>query len=236
MTQPARAQRRDGPVTAHALSPLPVDEDQDEVTAALLAAITPEFAATIRWDPEVRVIGFPQDHPTLGWTMCQVPGCVKSRTNAEGICRSCYVRWLRQDRPDLEEFKARPKTFRRASGVYRCRVPAGRLLRGWRGPRRGRARGLRRGRDGPGRARPPRRRSWPAVPGVRVPDPVRVAPPRRSSDATRPGRLAVPRVRRSCTRGPSHPTSLVDGDPAASTAPRMVRMLCRLWLSGFQTT
>ena len=66
MTQPARAQRWDGPVTALALSPLPVDEDQDEVAAALLAAITPEFAATIR-----------RQRPSAGRAASTAVGCLQ---------------------------------------------------------------------------------------------------------------------------------------------------------------
>jgi hypothetical protein len=95
----------------------------DEVTAALLAAITPEFASTIGWDPEQRLIVFPQNHPTLGWKVCEISGCTKARTSATGLCATCHHRWISRGRPDLEGFKTEPKGYQRAVGVQRCVVP-----------------------------------------------------------------------------------------------------------------
>lgn len=97
--------------------------DGDEVTAALLAAITPEFAATVGFDLETRVILFPQDHPTLGWSICVVPGCGKRRSSASGVCATCHARWKRAEEPDFADFITVPKEFERQPGVRRCRVP-----------------------------------------------------------------------------------------------------------------
>jgi integrase len=110
-------------VTAAAVLAGAVSGDQDEVTSALLAAITPEFAEVTGFDLETRVVVFPQDHPTLGWLMCVVPGCGKNRTLATGLCACCHDRWKRKGRPPLEEYVAVPKQLERAVGVRRCEVP-----------------------------------------------------------------------------------------------------------------
>jgi hypothetical protein len=96
---------------------------QDEVTARLLAAITTQFAATVRWTPEGGVVTFPQDHPTLGWKMCVIAGCGKACTMASGLCQGCWCRWKRQGKPPIEEFTAQPKSYLRTPGVQPCTVP-----------------------------------------------------------------------------------------------------------------
>lgn len=109
-------------MTALALAPAPSAGERDEVTAALLAAITPQFTATLGFDPAVGIAVFPQDHPLLGWKICQVPGCGKQRTLTTGMCVTCHYRWKRAGRPDLAVFITQPKQFERIVGVRRCRV------------------------------------------------------------------------------------------------------------------
>ncbi|MFJ5730957.1 hypothetical protein [Streptomyces paradoxus] len=110
-------------MTAMQLESLLGPEDvADEVTAALLAAITPEFAAAVQWDPTNLVVVFPQQHLTLGWKKCVVPGCVKARSLASGICASCHGRWRRLGSPPMEEYIKAPKVLVRMVGVRLCTV------------------------------------------------------------------------------------------------------------------
>ncbi|MCX2927947.1 tyrosine-type recombinase/integrase [Streptomyces sp. NEAU-W12] len=98
------------------------EEVADEATTALLAAITPEFAAAVQWDPTDLVVVFPQQHLTLGWKKCVVPGCVKARSLASGVCASCHGRWRRLGNPPMEEYIKAPKVFVRMVGVRLCTV------------------------------------------------------------------------------------------------------------------
>lgn len=116
-------------MTALAFAPDAIDSE-DTRTSELLAAITPEFAATVRWDVDRRVIVFPQDHPMLGWTTCRVPSCDKPSSSRAGICHGCYRRWDEQGRPSVEVFSALPKPPGRGYGVVAlCTVP--RCQRPW---------------------------------------------------------------------------------------------------------
>lgn len=97
-------------------------EADDRSTEIVLAAIAPEFAATVGWDPDLRVITFPQTHPTLGWKMCEIEGCGLQRTSADGLCVTCRSRWKRVGNPDIDTFKATAKTYSRIVGVRPCAV------------------------------------------------------------------------------------------------------------------
>ncbi|WP_432003692.1 tyrosine-type recombinase/integrase [Streptomyces sioyaensis] len=114
--------------------PAPRTEDHDDAAQRLLDAITEEFARVIQWDPLTRTVIFPQDHPTLGWKMCVIDGCGKSRTSATGICAGCHSRWHRTGQPPMEDFLKTPKTFERMVGFDRCTVSG--CERSWKSERK----------------------------------------------------------------------------------------------------
>lgn len=91
--------------------------DDDERTAEVLAAITPDFAAVVQWNIDDRVLVFPQDHPMLGWKECRVPNCGKPSSCTVGICHGCYRRWDADGRPDVAAFTVIPKPPGRGYGV-----------------------------------------------------------------------------------------------------------------------
>jgi integrase len=97
--------------------------EDDEVTAALWAAITPEFLRVMSWSEDREEIVFPQEHPLLGWKSCVVTACGQHRGRASGLCQACHVRWKSADRPPLEEFAAVPRLRLRHKTVEFCAVP-----------------------------------------------------------------------------------------------------------------
>ena len=179
-----RAARGSVPVTAAAIRA--ALGDQDEVTIALLAAITPVFAVVTGFDLETRVVVFPQDHPTLGWSMCVIPGCGKNRTLATGLCAS----WPRQGgsaracRPWRSTSRSRSSSSGPSeSSSARCRAASARRRAG--------------------KAASPRPRSAAAQPAH---PPGRVHHP--------PGREAAP-LGRPVPRGIVHPRSGPAAEPTA---------------------
>jgi integrase len=79
--------------------------DQDEeITAALWASITPGFLALVRWDPEARILRFPQHHGLLGWNVCAVVECSTPTETADRICIACAQRRRAVGNPPLDEF------------------------------------------------------------------------------------------------------------------------------------
>ncbi len=62
----------------------------------LMAAIRPEF----RRD----VVVFAPDDPVFGGTVCRVGQCGRVSHSGTGLCRGHYQRWMRQGRPELNEF------------------------------------------------------------------------------------------------------------------------------------
>ena len=83
--------------------------------------MTAEFLALMSWNPEVRVLSFPQDHPVLGWTPCLVRDCGKSVSQRGGLCIPCAQRHAASGVP-LEEFTAQTKGYGPATGVGNCGV------------------------------------------------------------------------------------------------------------------
>jgi hypothetical protein len=65
----------------------------------LLAVVRPEFRV------EVYLPG--PDDPVLGWPVCSVPGCDRSRWQ-HGLCASHSRRWQDQGRPERDAFLANP--------------------------------------------------------------------------------------------------------------------------------
>lgn len=89
---------------------------------ALWERVDPQFLAVLGWDPEMRVLTFPQAHPLLGWPVCSVAECGKIRKDSGGLCASCARNWQLEGEPALPEFVQRPRTRRRCVGVGRCAV------------------------------------------------------------------------------------------------------------------
>jgi integrase len=87
-----------------AISKISVHDVGDDI-ARLTAAADQEFLALLSWDPEVAVLVFPQSHPLLGWTACQVTGCSqRAFRNRSGLCPGCAGRWRRDGKTSLEDF------------------------------------------------------------------------------------------------------------------------------------
>lgn len=74
----------------------PETAEFDAVTAELRAAVEPDFLALLGWDPQMRLLYFPHDHPYLGVKACIVPGCYRASTYACGLCSGCRSRWKRR--------------------------------------------------------------------------------------------------------------------------------------------
>ncbi|MFD5516942.1 tyrosine-type recombinase/integrase [Streptomyces sp. NPDC127066] len=96
----------------------------DQLTADLMAAVTPKFLTLVGWDPEVRVLIFPPSDPLIGTPVCRVAGCDNriTRTTQRGLCNSCVFRVERSGQK-LEEYLAAARRKNRANGIGPCRVP-----------------------------------------------------------------------------------------------------------------
>ncbi|MGX1886824.1 tyrosine-type recombinase/integrase [Streptomyces sp. NPDC055287] len=95
----------------------------DDVTDALMGAVTTEFQQLMSWDPEGRQLVFPRDHPLLGGPECPVTGCDKVvfHTKDHGLCVGCAKR-LKSSGQGFEEFVSTAKRHWRSIGVSNCRV------------------------------------------------------------------------------------------------------------------
>ena len=62
--------------------------------AQLAGLLDPAFLAEAGWDPTVRVLSLPAQHPLLGRTLCRVEGCAATAhgTKTGGLCWRCYAR------------------------------------------------------------------------------------------------------------------------------------------------
>ncbi|MET8624686.1 hypothetical protein ABZW30_13170 [Kitasatospora sp. NPDC004669] len=95
----------------------------DPVVAALWAAVDKDFLDLLGWDPQVRVLHFPSEHPQLGTRACIHPGCDRASTYACGLCSGCRPRWKRSGLP-VEEYLATAQARRvRYAGDGQCVVP-----------------------------------------------------------------------------------------------------------------
>jgi integrase len=83
----------------------PAAEPEDQATAELWAAISPDFLDLLGWSAERRVIAFPQTHPQLGWRLCAVPNCNEKVHSACGLCTTCLLRWNKSGQPQIDEFR-----------------------------------------------------------------------------------------------------------------------------------
>ncbi|MFJ8493709.1 tyrosine-type recombinase/integrase [Streptomyces sp. NPDC094038] len=96
----------------------------DDVTDALMGAVTAEFRQLMSWDMEGRQLVFPRDHPLLGGPECLVSGCDKVvfHTADHGLCVGCAKR-LKASGQSFEEFVATVKRHWRSIGISTCGVP-----------------------------------------------------------------------------------------------------------------
>jgi hypothetical protein len=97
-------------------------EDEEEITAALWEVIEPEFVTLLGWDPEVKILSFPQKHPLLGWKACLVEGCDKIGRSSKQLCAACHNRWQTTSEVPWDEFLASARRHWRSIGAGRCSV------------------------------------------------------------------------------------------------------------------
>jgi integrase len=80
----------------------------------LLGTVRPEFRAD--------VLVFPADDPVFGGGACRVAGCGRS-ARGHGLCPGHHLRWLGDDRPDLDAFAASTDPrWRRQRPNAACRI------------------------------------------------------------------------------------------------------------------
>jgi len=67
------------------------------VAARLAAMVDPAFLTEAGWDPGVRVLSLPAQHPLLGRTLCRVGGCAATAHGNKhgGLCWRCFARLTR---------------------------------------------------------------------------------------------------------------------------------------------
>ncbi|MFF4589985.1 tyrosine-type recombinase/integrase [Streptomyces sp. NPDC001388] len=101
-----------------------VDPAPDEIADPLRGAIRPEFLQLMGWDPQVRLLFIPRDHPQFSAPECLVSGCDKMVYYAfqQGLCSGCIKRWEKSGQ-SLEEFTGTAKRYWRAIGEAPCAVP-----------------------------------------------------------------------------------------------------------------
>ncbi|MCX4405913.1 MULTISPECIES: site-specific integrase [unclassified Streptomyces] len=96
----------------------------DESADFLHESISPEFLQLMGWDPQVRLLFIPRDHPQFSGPECLVTGCNKMVYYAfqQGLCVGCMRRWETSGR-SIEEFAGTAKRIWRAIGEVPCTVP-----------------------------------------------------------------------------------------------------------------
>jgi integrase len=88
----------------------------------LSSRIDPAFLSLLSWDPQVRMLVFPSDHPVLGWRRCPVQECGKPATVRDSpLCNGCRHRFDHSGRP-LEEFLATTRGPWSGVGIGACAV------------------------------------------------------------------------------------------------------------------
>ncbi|WP_220137614.1 tyrosine-type recombinase/integrase [Streptomyces himalayensis] len=90
----------------------------------LQKAISSDFLKLMQWDPQVRLLFTPRDHPQFSAPDCLVEGCDKMVYYAyqQGLCVGCNIRWKASGQ-SIEEFAATAKRLWRAIGEISCDVP-----------------------------------------------------------------------------------------------------------------
>lgn len=108
-----------GPGTAtHLLTDTPA-LDPDIVRVAVL--VTAGFVAEIGWDPDIRVLSPPSEHPLLGRPTCRAAGCATTATTTDRVCASCRRRLVGEglDVGQVGQLAARPWP---SQGPWPCAV------------------------------------------------------------------------------------------------------------------
>jgi len=99
-----------------------VDTAGPQTASAIWGEITPEFLDLISWCPQQRVAIFPQGHSLLGFAICTVSNCDQPGKRANRLCGGCNLRWVRQGRPPIEEFRRSDRRLIRLRRIGRCAV------------------------------------------------------------------------------------------------------------------
>ncbi|MFE1877359.1 tyrosine-type recombinase/integrase [Streptomyces sp. NPDC059496] len=78
----------------------------------------------MQWDPQIRLLHVPRNHPEFSAPDCLVDGCDKMVyfTSHRGLCVGCRKRWAGSGQ-SIEEFTATAKRIWRATGEIGCDVP-----------------------------------------------------------------------------------------------------------------
>ncbi|GAA1614337.1 hypothetical protein GCM10009733_008170 [Nonomuraea maheshkhaliensis] len=71
------------------------DHADDEQARTLWGLIEPRFLALLSWDPNIKIVTFPADHPELGYDICRVTWCERPTRLWHRLCPACYQRWRR---------------------------------------------------------------------------------------------------------------------------------------------
>jgi hypothetical protein len=83
----------------------------------LKALLDSEFLVGAGWDWQTMVLSPPADHPTLGWPVCQVPGCEGMVEGGKGVCAACALRIPQRQRRAArfvrEDLHGRRRSLRR---------------------------------------------------------------------------------------------------------------------------
>lgn len=66
--------------------------------ACLKALLDTDFLTGAGWDWQAMVLSPPADHPTLGWPVCQVPGCEGMAEGNKGVCAACALHGSQRQR------------------------------------------------------------------------------------------------------------------------------------------
>jgi integrase len=109
--------------TLHAVIPA-AESAPDELADPLHEAVSPDFLQLMRWDPHVKLLFIPRDHPQFSAPECLVSGCDKMVYYAfqKGLCVGCRRRWEKSEQ-SIEEFVRTAKRVWRAIGEVPCTVP-----------------------------------------------------------------------------------------------------------------
>ena len=114
------------PVTAEACQlPLVLEDTVLEGSAASLATmVDPAFLGEAGWDPALRVLSLPAEHPLLGRALCGVDGCMATAhgTRLGGLCWRCFSR-LRREGMGAEEIISSTEVPPLADRPVGCAVP-----------------------------------------------------------------------------------------------------------------
>ncbi|MFJ4917184.1 MULTISPECIES: tyrosine-type recombinase/integrase [unclassified Streptomyces] len=96
----------------------------DEIADPLHEAVNPEFLQLMSWDPQIKLLIIPRDHPQFSAPDCLVTGCDKMVYYAfqHGLCVGCMRRWEKSGQ-SIEEFTGTAKRVWRAIGEVACKVP-----------------------------------------------------------------------------------------------------------------